>query len=233
MKRKILLTTLLFVFFTSSFLLAQETVVNNQNIEKLRGTRFIPYPNYSGQPFLNDKFLLGEIELTDGTKIKPVGLNYSTYRDELVYYNTAISTQIQIDKISLKGFSFTDNFGKNRVFHRQFCSASIHDECFFEVLSDGDPALLVYRKVNLESCDTYYSKLGLAYQPAYIYFIYSAEKGYSPLNLNRNSLLSKFDKQDQKSIRKLLRKNGVFISNEASMVEAWNLTKEKDYRISF
>jgi hypothetical protein len=233
MTYKKLYIILLFGLLVHSSLCAQETVRNNRNDERIRGTRFIAYPNYSGKSYLNDKFVLGEIELNDGTKIGNIGINYSTYRDELIYYNSSIPAQIQIDKISLKGFSITDNYGKKRVFHRQYCSGSLHDECYFEILSEGTVSLLVYRKVNLESCDTYQSKSGLAYQPAYLYFLFSAEKGYLPVNLTRGSLLSKFNKPNQKLVKKLLRKNGVMLNDETGFIKAWNLIMEKGVEIDF
>jgi hypothetical protein len=233
MTYKKLYTILLFAMVSTATLIAQETGQNNQKTEKIRGTRFIPYPNYTGKSYLNDKFVLGEIQLNDGTIIGNIGLNYSTYRDELIYYNSAISSQIQIDKISLKGFSFIDKYGKKRVFHRQYGSASLHDECYFEVLSEGAISLLVYRKVNLESCDTYQSKSGLAYQPAYLYYLYSAPNGYLPVNLTRGSLLSKFSKPNQKVVRKLLRKNGIMLTDESGFVKAWNLIEEKGIEVDF
>jgi len=230
---KIVCTIVLFGLLGSIQLIAQESNQNIRNSSKIMGSRFIPSPNYTGKPYLNDKFILGEIEFADGTKIDHIGLNYSTYRDELIYYNTTIQAQIQIDKISLNRFTFVDQFGKKRIFHRQYCSASLKGECYFEVLSEGDIALLVYRKVNLESCSTYYSKSGLAYQPAYIYYFYSKDKGYTPVNLNRKSFLSEFNKSDQKPVRKLLRKNGVIIVDESGLVKAWNLVKENNFNIKF
>ena len=205
---------------------AQETLPKSLDIEKIRGSRFIPYPNYPGAPFLNNKFLVGEIEFLDGTKIENIGLNYGTYRDELIYYNTAISTQIVIDKISLNGFSFFDKKGVKRVFRRQYFTGSFKGDCYFEVLSKGDISLLAYRKVNIEATDTYYSKTGMSYQPSYSYYLYSPDKGYTPINLSKNSLLSKYSKTNQKLLRKTLRKNGVYISDEPSFVKAWNLTNE-------
>jgi hypothetical protein len=233
MTSKILFLISLFGILASTELSAQDTKQINQDIEKIRGTRFIPYPNYSGKPYLNDKFVLGEIEFVDKTKIDNVGLSYSTYRDELIYYNTAISAQILIDKISINGFSFDDKNGKKRIFRRMQRAGSLADESYFEILSEGEISLLVYRKVNLEPCDTYYSKSGLAYQPAYAYYLYDKDKGFSPLSLNRNSLLSKFNKSDQKLVRKLLRKNGVFVSDETSFILAWNLIKEKGISVNF
>ncbi len=230
---KIFYTIALFGMFVSSALSAQETKQLNLDQVKIRGTRFIPYPNFSGKPYLNDKFILGEIELNDGTKIGNIGLSYSTYRDELIYYNTAVSAQILIDKISLKGFSLMDPRGEKRIFRRQYYDGSIHDNCYFELLSDGKFSLLAYRKVNLEPCDTYYTKSGLSYQPAWCYYIYSVGKGYSQVNISRNSLLSKFSKQNQKLIRKLLRKNGIFIADESEFTKAWNLIVENGFEPIF
>jgi len=85
----------------------------------------------------------------------------------------------------------------------------------------------------LESCDPSFSKLGLAYKQSYSYYMFAPNKGYSILKLNRNSLLSKFDKPNQKLVRKVLRKNGVMITDEASFVLAWNLIKENTIPIHF
>jgi len=226
MTQRILYIATLIGLFATFSLNAQETQPNEKNAEKIRGSRFIPYPNYPGSSFLNSKFLLGEIEFTDGSKVSRVGINYGTYRDELIYYNTTISTQIVIDKSSLKGFSFTDKNGDKRIFRRQFFNGYFHDDCFFEVLSDGKISLLAYRKVSLEACDTYNSKSGMAFTPAYSYYLYESGKGYIPVNCSRNSLLSKFSKPNIKLIKKTLRKNGVFISDETSFVNAWNLIAE-------
>lgn len=224
---RILLLIILFIGFCAvPSVSAQDDSLVNQYTEKIRGSRFIPYPNYTGSPFLNDKFILGEIELLDGTKIGNIGLNYGTYRDELIYYNTNISTQIVIDKNSLNGFSFIDKTGRKRVFRRQFFTGYFRGDCFFELLSEGKNSLLVYRKTNLEANSAYYSKTGMAYMPTYVYYIFSPQKGYDPVKISRKSLLSKFSKVDQKLIKKTLRKNGVFISDEMTFVKAWNLINE-------
>lgn len=216
---------------STSDLLAQNSETVNQSVDKIRGARFMPYPNYTGKPYLYDRFIFGEIELTDGTKISNIGLSYSCYRDELIYYNTDISAQIVIDKLSLKGFSLKEANGKQRMFRRMQGTGFNKEQRYYEILFEGKTSLFVYRKVNLESCDTYYSKSGLAYQPAYIYYLYSAEKGFSALNPTRNSLLSKFSKSNQKIVKKLLRKNGIFITDEANFIKAWMLIAEKDIKI--
>ena len=233
MGNRILLIITLLGLFTAVSVTGQETLQKNGNTEKIKGTRFIPYPGYSGSPYMTDKFVNGEIEFLDGTKIGNLGLRYSTYQDAIIYYNSVISAQIIIDKISLNGFSFTDEKGVKRVFRRQYYNGLMHEERFFEVLSDGKVSLLVYRKVDLETCDTSYNKFGLAFQPSFYYYIYSAEKGYSPIKMNRSSLLSKFNKPNQKLVRKILRKNKVLIEDEHSFISAWNLIKDKELEIIF
>lgn len=220
--------------FAASTATAQDASLKSSGAEKIKGTRFIPYMDYSGSPYLNDKFFYGEIKFSDGTKVDNIGLRYSSYRDELLYYNKSISTNIIIDKISLKGFSFTDEKGIKRVFRRQnYDGYTFHGECFFEILSEGKISLLSYRKVNLEQCDESYNVYGLAYTKSYTYYMYSPEKGYSTLKISRNSLLSKFDKPNQKLVKKLLRKNSVLINDEASFVKAWNLVMENGIKIIF
>jgi len=233
MANRILCFITFFVLFAANSLTAQQELSKNLNAKKIKGTNFISYPPYSGTPYLSEKFLPGEIEFTDGSKVKDLGLRYSSYRDEIIYYNTYLSAQIIIDKMSLKGFSFTDEKGDKRNFRRQKYDGYTNGERYFEVLNDGEISLLVYRKVDLETCETSYSKLGLAFKQSYIYYMYSADKGYSPLKLNRNSLLSKFDKPNQKLVKKIFRKNKVAFTDESGFVLAWNLLKESGISINF
>lgn len=230
MDNRILYIIALLHFLANASLSAQEELLKSQNSEKIKGTRHIPYASYSGSPYLNGKFCNGEIEFLGGTKVKDMGLRYSSYRDEIIYFNIAISAQIIIDKISLKGFSFIDEKGVTRIFSRQYYDGFLAGERYFEVLSHGDISLLAYRKVVLQICPTYTDNAGkiknMSYQQAYNYYIYNIKKGYEPIRINRNSLLSKFDKPSQKQVKKILRKNSVNITGEQSFVKAWNLLKD-------
>ena len=237
MANKILYIITLLCLFSESLLQAQQVFHKKWNDEKIKGTRQIPYGSYSGTPFLNDKFALGEIEFSDGIKLDSIPLRYSSYRDEIIYFNKTISAQIIIDKISLKGFSFIDEHGNKRIFRHQFYNGFFPGERYFEVLSDGDISLLVYRKVVLQICPPYNDNSGnlknMSYQQAFNYYLYNAEKGYELIRINKSSLLSKFDKLTQKTVKKLLRKNRVQITNEQSFVMAWNLLKENGIIINF
>jgi hypothetical protein len=215
---------------------AQEKITENWNDEKIRGTRLVPYQAADGNPYLTEKFLPGEIEFNDGERIQDVGLRYSCYRDELVYFNKAISTQIVIDKTSLKGFSFIDENGMPRVFRKYYYDGFMSGFRFFEVLSDSDISLLVYRKVGLLICDVYRDDAGkqrnMSYQKEYSYFFYAPDRGFTFVRINKSSLLSKFDKPDQILVKKVLRKNKVTVADESSFVKAWNLIKENGIKIN-
>lgn len=224
MKKLVHIVFLVMVLTINCF--AQSKNGNSRGIEKIRGARFMPCPNYTGKPYLFDKFLSGNIKLTDGTVVQDLALSYCTFRDELVYYNSTVSAQVMVDKISLEGFDITDPSGHNREFIRLDCEEILHGQAYFEILSRGKRQVLAYRKVNLEPVTTYYSKTGMAYEPGYRYFIYDPQKGFAPVNLSRNSLLSKFSKPDQKVAKKILRKSGLIIADERSFVRAWSLFSE-------
>jgi len=165
--------------FTAAF--AQQVPVKNWDFEKIKGTRFLPYPSYTGFPFLTDTWVPGKIELKDGVVIDSLNLRYSSFKDELVYYNPTISSQIVIDKISLNSFSYTDNEGNIHIFRKQYYDNFGKGDRFFEVLSDGETKLLAYRKVILETTQPYKEEKGILknmiYSSDYSYYFYSPQTG--------------------------------------------------------
>jgi hypothetical protein len=220
----------LFIFLgliSFTALRAQDAVPQNWNFEKIKGTRHVPYTPASGRPFLNEKFLSGEIELSDSFKIQDLKLRYSCYRDELIYYNPEITAQIVIDKASLRGFSLIDGQGTKRIFRLQYYGGYSPGFHFFEVLTDGEIKLLAYREVTLEVCAPYIDMTGklnnMNYRETYSYYLYHPGKGYELIRINKTSLLSKFSQDDQRQIKIILRKNGIRIKNEAGFVKAWRL----------
>lgn len=230
---------IVFIFLSllsATVLPAQEALPRNWNGEKIMGVRFIPYATYQGNPFFNDSFFPGKIELADGTIIGALQLRYSSYRDELIYYNSEISTQIVIDKMSLRGFSLTDEKGVEHRFKLQYISHYLQEYHFFELLSEGDISLWVHRKVLLLTSPIY-GEVGkeknLSYQEAYNYYLYNKEKGYELIRISKASLLSKCDPSNQKLARKILRRNKVNIRDEKSFVKAWYLMKENGVNLNF
>ena len=233
-------------FFRTFFLLAaccvstafaQETPGSNWALEKIKGTRFLPNPSYNGLPFLTDNWVLGSIELKNGVVIDSLNLRFNSFKDELIYYNQANAAQIIIDKPSLKGFKFTGTNKKIRIFRNQFYDNFGKGDRYFEVLSEGETDLLAYRRVNLNTTSIYKDENGklknMAYEKDYQYYFYSPEKGYTPVKMNQVALLSKFDKETQKSVKKSLRKNRLRVNNEESFIDAWKILENEGFKVVF
>lgn len=221
----------------STLTFGQEIPSKNWDIEKIKGVRQPPYPAYRGSPFFTDVWVPGKIELTDGVIIDSLSLRYSSLKDELVYYNDEIGVQINIDKPSLKGFEYTGTDGYPHIFRKQYYDNIEKGYRFFEVLSDGETSLLAYRKVSQNISSPYKEENGITknmvYEEDYYYYFYSSPKGYTSVRPNHGSLLSRFDKLSQKPLKKLLRKNGIRVVDEASLILAWNLIEKAGYKVAF
>ncbi len=235
LKHTILLLILAFNFVPDSF--AQTALNRNWDAEKIKGIRYVNYPNYNGFPFLNKAWDPGKINLKSGEIIDSLHLKYSSYKDELLYYNKENSSQIVIDKEILSGFSFTDVFGKTRIFTKLPYDDYLKGDHFFEVLTDGKTKLLVFRKVEQTSTTPYKDEQNILknmeYSKVYEYLFYSPEKGYANVKCNAKSFLGKFDKVELNSIKKLLRKNRIRIKDEESLIEACIATENEGFQVQF
>lgn len=216
---------------------AQQSPKKNWSAEKIKGTRFFPYATYRGFPFLTDDWVIGKVVFDDGEISDTTNIRYSSYADDLVYYNRNNSTQIVIDKACLSGFSFIERNGFERVFKKLYYDGFWKGYHYFEVLSEGDTQLLCYRKVELTNTFAYKEKNGkmknMEYSPEYVYYFYSPGKGFTSVRTNLASLLSKFEKTQQKPIKKMLRKKRIRVEGEVSFIQAWNAIKEQGYKIKY
>ncbi len=193
--------------------------------EKIRGERFKPYSSFEGSPFFQKEWRYGSITLANGEKLDSLMLKFSTFKDELLYYNPYLSAQIQIDKTTLAGFSMEDAEGGAFRFRKQNTNYSFNPARFFQVLHQGNTDLICHRKVNLISCSPYYMESGTRvnqiYAKSYNFYFYSPQKGYCAIRPTRSSLYAQFTKQQKKEIRKQLRKENISISGEQNFIRAW------------
>jgi hypothetical protein len=230
-----LLIILILGITLSSF--SQKPSGKNWDIEKIKGTRQLPYPSYSGRPFLTESWVIGKIELTNGVIIDSLKIKYSSFKDELIYHNDNIMTPIVIDKAVLKGFSFVADDGQIRTFRKQYYENFEKSDHFFEVLSLGEPDLLSFRKVYLNTTMPYKDGSGIvknmAYENSYSYYFYSPQHGYIAIRPEMRIFLKKFDKDSQIRIKKLLRKNKIRVNNEENFIKAWKALEEEGFNMQF
>lgn len=231
----------LFLFLICSFtqnVIAQESLNRNWDAEKIKGVRNLPYPQYRGSGFMNNSWDPGRIVFSDGEIIDSLYLRYSSYKDDVVYFNNENTSQIVIDKDILKGFSFTDKQGILHQFTKIPFDDYLHGDRFFEVLSKGETDLLAFRKVVAVSTTPYKdSEKGplknMEYVQAYQYYFYSPEKGFTLVRLTRAGLQAKFDKATQKQIKKILRKNRIKITDEYNLIRAWKAIENQGFQIIY
>ncbi len=233
-------TILLIIFLIGSYtqtICAQEIVNRNWDSGKIKGVRFVPYPSYMGMAFMSNVWLPGKVEFTSGEIADSLFLRYSSFKDEIVYYNKPLSAQIVIDKASLNGFTFTDELGKKRIFRKKYYDGFNSGDRYFEVLSHGETDLLAYRNVILTTTMLYKDEdkvvKNMDYEKNYAFYFYSPEHGYISVRMNMTALLSKFDKTLKKPIKKLLRKNRIKVSGEDSFTDAWKVIEREGYKVVF
>jgi len=228
---------LFLLVLTAGNVWAQETPVNEWDGVKIKGARQEIYRFYNGNPYLFEKWSLGKVTFANGQEKDSLFLKYSSYKDELIYFNKNLNAQIKIDRQSISAFSFTDPNGQFRSFRKQRYDNTPKSDRYFEILSSGETDLLCYRKVNLKETSPYYDASGklknMAYEMEYVYYFFNTDRGYTSLKTNKLSFLSKFDKANQKAIKKLLRKNKIKIEDENSLMTAWKVTEKNGYKVNF
>jgi hypothetical protein len=234
-----ILHLLLFVWLFShiGMISAQETFNRNWDGQKIKGVRHIAYPTYTGFPFLTDVWVAGQVEFNNGEIADSLYLRYSAFKDELLYYNKSLASQIVVDKVSISGFSFTEPNRNLRIFKKQYYDGYLKGDRYFEVLSEGETDLLAYRKRILTTTSPYKDEQQIMkdqeYTNAYQFYFYSAGKGYLLVRPNLNAFLDVFNVIDQKPIKKLIRKNRIRISDEGSLILAWKTVERAGYKINF
>ena len=233
-------STILIFLLAYSFLQkvnAQEIANKNWDSGKIKGIRYVPYSSYQGMAFMNNTWLPGKVEFTTGEIADSLFVRYSSYKDDLIYYNRAISAQIVIDKASLNGFSFTDEMGRERIFRKYYYDDFRKSDRYFEVLSKGETDLLAYRNVILTTTMPYKDDnqiyKNLDYETNYYYYFYSPEHGYTSVRMNMTALMTKFDKSLKRPIKKLLRKSRIRVSDEASFINGWKVIEKEGYKVVF
>jgi hypothetical protein len=204
---------------------------------KIKGTKQEVYRVFEGKPYLTDGWCLGKIEFTNGETIDSLYLKYSSYKDDIIYFNEQIKTQIRIDKATVSAFSFKDENGVIHSFRKYPFDNWAKADRYFEILNTDSPNLMCYRKVNLNEVSPYHDKSGtlknMAYQQEYLYYFYFPDKGFSSVKPNKSSLLSHFDKDSQKAIKKILRRNRIDILDEFSFVVAWQTIQKHGFKVLF
>ncbi|WP_319592357.1 hypothetical protein [uncultured Draconibacterium sp.] len=177
-----------------------------------------------------DDWVPGSVTFVDGNVHENMQLRYQAFEDELISYNENGRFLYLVEKELVKSFSFKDGL-TTRKFVRLTQDNNQQTNMYLEELYKADLSLLVNWYIYEQTVSPYVDRNGITravdYQLHKDYYLYTEEDGLNKIRLNKRALYTQFPEQ-KKEIRKLLRKNNLFINGELSMVKALNLLQENN-----
>lgn len=125
MKSYLLISALLFLGLNAS---AQHVFIPDQNGKQLTDAK---YENVTGTPYLIDKWVNGEVKLSDGKTVKPSALKFDLVTDKLLFQENGKTYEFS-PKVA--AFSLhTDNGTKTFLLKDQ----NSKEEGYYELLTNG------------------------------------------------------------------------------------------------
>ena len=212
----------------------------NQNSNRLQGklTGEVYYLSLTSNAshFLQQDWVEGTITLKDGDVFEGVRMRYMAYGDELVAYNSNISTLFIVDKNTVKQFTLKTPLSSGNFAVRKFINLDSLDvflnRTYFEELYSGMVKLLVFYQIEERKISPYIDSSGKLSDTEFrlktIYYLLSKVNGFTRFQLKNRSLFTLFP-ENKKEIRKLFRKNKIDIIDESSAVQAFNLLEANGF----
>ncbi|HKI87799.1 MAG TPA: hypothetical protein VKA38_02145 [Draconibacterium sp.] len=178
--------------------------------------------------FLQKDWVIGILKLEDGTIFRNVRMRYQAHDDELIVYNNNLRTLFIIDKEIVK--SFTVQVGTKVIrFEKLYFDGFQKGDRYFQDLYKGTSKLLAFHFIDDVKINPYTDRYGILrdkeYRPAVHYYLYNEKNGFSRLLMKRKSFLKVYP-EHKKEIRKLFRKNHVFITDEEGLILALKLLED-------
>ena len=226
---------LLLIGLSATNLFAQSNL-DDLGIPKLTGELYVPGRFYEGEQFLYDQWRNGKIYFESGDSIDNINLMFNTNSNKVIYLNTNSMKMVAIDTTAISGFTIIDQNIK-RHFNKLYFGIYPKGMRFFEVLYSGRTTLLAYRKSELTnisfSSNLRDDRKTYKYLNADRLYVFCNDADYIPVMPKLKSLLSNFDKKDQKEIKKLLNRKSITVRDERSFSEAWAVIEQFNYKPGF
>jgi len=193
---------------------------------KIMGEIFYIDPLSSRFFFLQDDWVKGKIELTDGDVYENIDIRYNCKTDQLIAYNSRIRALFTVDKNIIKSFSYKDYFFGENYKEREFVKLNwdkLYSRVgFFEQLYTGNTTLLAFHHIEELKVAPYVDRLGrmnnLEYKRRVNYYLYNSEKEFKKITIKRRSVLKAFP-ENKKEIKKILRQSKIILQNEDALIQ--------------
>ncbi len=157
------------------------------------------YEGVHGTPYFSEKWLIGDIYLTDNSQIKQVSLRYNIYKDELEYMNKTSGKSFIIQRNKIKGFLLQAE-DSIRTFESIKFKAGKPEENFTEVLYGGNINLLLqYKKIftpaNYKGAYSTGNKYD-EYKDDQEYYLINSKGEVSKIKLSKKSITSALEEKE-------------------------------------
>ncbi|MDX8338820.1 hypothetical protein SLH46_06485 [Draconibacterium sp. IB214405] len=175
-----------------------------------------------------DDWVTGSVTLMNGNVYENLQLRYHAFEDELIAYNENGRFLFLVEKELVESFSFEDA-DRTRKFIRLVKNNNQQTNMYLEELYKADISLLVNWYIYEQTVSPYVDRNGITRAINYVmhkdYYLYTEKNGLEKIRLKKRSLFLRFP-EHKTEIRKIIRKNHMYINNEASMVKVLGLMQE-------
>lgn len=177
--------------------------------------------------FLQKEWKDASITLMDGDVFENVRLRYLAYGDEIIAYNDNVRTLFKIDKETVKEFSYKNEGTNEEIKFIKFCSPGVAKGCkYYQELYSGNSKLLAFHYVEEIKVNPYTDKSGILRDSEFklntSYFLSNDTHNLLKIQRKRRSFVKNFP-EHKKEIKRILRKNKVYITNHNSLIQAFTL----------
>lgn len=180
--------------------------------------------------FLQPDWVTATLTMADGDVFEEVRLRYLAYGDEIVAYNTNISTMFTIEKEMVQKFTYPLGNGGQQAKFIKLCANGVWGGChFYQELYAGQNTLLAFHHVDEVKTGIYNDKHGIRRDTEFRlyvdYFLYDKETGLQKMQQKRRWFIKTFP-ENKREIKRILRKNQISIIDQHSLTQAFKLLDE-------
>lgn len=217
MNKKIIITNFFILLAFSTY--AQMVTLPDNAGAPIREKK---YSGVEGSPYLFDKWLKGEVILTDSKVKEDISIRYNSYEDQVEVVNNGQT--LVLDPGAIKGFTIYtyDENGSKITHHFQngFAMESYSKDNFFQVLYDGENKLLVKLKNQLvEGANNSYSgaTMGDRFLTSKKYFIVKEDGTAHDIKLRKRDLKKLFS-ENTAELKRFQREEGLSLRSEVGVI---------------
>lgn len=186
--------------------------IPNAEEEKLVGREYRSDISNQGSPYFLYEWVSARVDFISGKSKSDLQIKYDGFHDELIYFNANRHIMVEIEKSTIKNFSFSLG-GYQYNFERMQMDGLQNEGRFFQVLYSGSIGLVCWRKVELVK-DQAGASGKMVYQRVPQYYLQNSHIGFQQIRLSKKAFLHYIKKEKLNAVKKLIRANHLKFKKE-------------------